>query len=83
MYLFITIETFIRNKTSLNGTSVKSIVEFLLLIIGPYAISFFLKTNKGDFLSDENKLEIEQQLKEFEEITKGTMEITNEQQTRV
>lgn len=66
MYMFITIETFIRNKNSLNATSVKSIVEFLLLIIGPYAISFFIKTNKGDFLSDENKQEIEQKLNEFE-----------------
>lgn len=66
MYLFITIETFIRNKNSLNGSSVKSVVEFLLLIISPYAISIFLKTNKGDFLSDENKQEIKQKLEEFE-----------------
>ena len=65
MYLFITIETFIRNKNSLNGDSVKSIIEFLLLIISPYAISFFLKTNKGDFLLDENKKEIEQKLANF------------------
>ena len=66
MYLFITIETFIRNKNSLNTTSVKSIVEFLLLLISPYAISFFIKTNKGDFLSDENKKEIKQIYEEFE-----------------
>ena len=77
MYLFITVETFIRNKNSLDGSSVKSIIEFLLLIIGPYAISFFLKTNKGDFLSDENKKEIEQKLADF------TIETTNQNKVKL
>lgn len=59
MYLFITIETFITNKSSLTGSSFKEILEFLLIIIGPYAISLFLKVNKKGFLTDENKKEIE------------------------
>lgn len=58
MYLFITIETFITNKSSLTGSSFKDILEFLLIIIGPYAISLFLKVNREDFLTEENKTEI-------------------------
>lgn len=61
MYLFITIETFITNKESLTGPSFQHIVEFLLIIIGPYAISLFLKINKDDFLTDNNKTEIEKE----------------------
>lgn len=59
MYLIITIETFVTNKSSLTGSSFKDILEFLLIIIGPYAISLFLKVNKEDFLTVENKTEIE------------------------
>lgn len=58
MYLFITIETFITNQKSLTGTSFDKLLEFLLIIIGPYAISFFLKGNNNDFLTDENKEDI-------------------------
>lgn len=56
MYLFITIETFITNRKS--GSNLQSIVEVLLLIIGPYAISLFLKVSKENFLTEENKREI-------------------------
>lgn len=65
MYLFITIETFITNKSSLTGSSFKDILEFLLIIIGPYAISLFLKVNKEDFLTEENKTEIKNEYTYF------------------
>lgn len=57
MYLFITIETLITYPKSLDG-SFQDIVGFLLLIIGPYAISLFFKSNQENFLSEENKREI-------------------------
>lgn len=59
MYLFITIETFITNQSSLTGSGFKDILEFLLIIIGPYAITLVLKSSKDDFLTEENKTEIE------------------------
>lgn len=59
MYLFITIETLIDNQSSLTGSDFKDILELVLVIIGPYAVSLFLKANKEEFLSDKNKLEIE------------------------
>lgn len=58
MYLIITTETFITNKTALTGPNFQQILEFSLIIIGPYAISFFLKANKDDFLTEENKRDI-------------------------
>lgn len=63
IYLFITIETFITNKKS--GSNLQSMVEVLLLIIGPYAISLFLKVSKENFLTDENKREIRCAYDEF------------------
>lgn len=65
MYLFITIETFITNQPSLTGTTFKDMLEFLLIIIGPYAIALFLKANKDDFLTDGNKAEIEKKYRAF------------------
>lgn len=59
MYLFIAIETFITNRKSFTGATVPYIVETLLLIIGPYAISLFLRVYKENFLTDENKIEIQ------------------------
>lgn len=59
MYLFITIETLIDNQSSLTGSDFKDILELVLVVIGPYAVSLFLKANKEEFLSDKNKLEIE------------------------
>lgn len=73
MYLFITIETFITNQTSLTGTTFKDMLEFLLIIIGPYAIALFLKANKDDFLTDDNKVEIEKKYRAF--LNNGLREI--------
>lgn len=61
MYLFITIETLITYPKSLDG-SFQNIVGFLLLIIGPYAISLFFKANQENFLTNENKFEIKKSL---------------------
>lgn len=58
MYLFITIETFITNTKALTGPNFQQILQFFLIIIGPYAISLFLKANKDDFLTEENKRDI-------------------------
>lgn len=65
MYLFITIETFITNQSSLTGSGFKDILEFLLIIIGPYAITLVLKSSKDNFLTEENKTEIEKEHKNF------------------
>lgn len=65
MYLFIIIETFITNRTSLTGTTFKDLLEFLLIIVGPYAISLFLKPNKENFLTNDNKAEIDEKYKLF------------------
>lgn len=59
MYLFITIETFITNQPSLTGETFNNMLEFLFIIIGPYAISLFMKASNEDFLTDDNKAEIE------------------------
>lgn len=59
MYLFITIETFITNQSSLTGSGFKDILEFLLIIIGPYAITLVLKSSKDNSLTKENETEIE------------------------
>lgn len=60
MYIFITFTTFILNAKSLTGSDFKDILQFLLIIIGPYAIIFFLKANKSDFLTEENKRQIQE-----------------------
>lgn len=64
MYLFITIETFITNQSSLTGSGFKDILEFLLIIIGPYAITLVLKS-KDNFLTEENRTEIKKAHKNF------------------
>lgn len=85
MYLFITIETFITNKSSLTGSSFKDMLEFLLIIIGPYAISLFLKVNKEDFLTEENKTEIKHEYDYYimsdKKVDNKTKEKTQERST--
>lgn len=85
MYLFITIETFITNKSSLTGSSFKDILEFLLIIIGPYAISLFLKVNREDFLTEENKTEIKHEYDYYimsdKKVDNKTKEKTQERST--
>lgn len=68
MYLFITIETLIDNQSSLTGSDFKDILELVLVVIGPYAVSLFLKANKEEFLSDKNKHEIERLYVSYTEI---------------
>ena len=60
MYLIITVETFIREPTSLTGSDseFEKILHFLFFTIGPYAVSFFLKFGKKGYLSEDNKNEI-------------------------
>lgn len=70
MYLIITTETFITNKTALTGPNFQQILEFSLIIIGPYAISFFLKANKDDFLTEENKRDIKRAFMLFNQSVK-------------
>lgn len=65
LYLIITTETFITNKTALTGPNFQQILEFNLIIIGPYAISFFLKATKDDFLIEENKRDIKDAFMRF------------------
>lgn len=42
----------------MNAPHFRDIFSIILVIIGPYAISFFLKGNKHNFLNTENKSEI-------------------------
>lgn len=49
----------------MTGTTFKDMLEFLLIIIGPYAISLFLKASNEDFLTDDNKAEIEKKYRAF------------------
>lgn len=58
MYLTITIETYLTNTQSLTGPNFKDMMEFMLIIIGPYVISVFFKASKDDFLTEENESEI-------------------------
>lgn len=58
MYLFIALETLISNRKSFTGSNLPYVIESLLLVISPYAISLFLKGSQENFLTDENKSEI-------------------------
>lgn len=69
-------ETFKQNQESLTGSSFDYILEFLLLILGPYAISVFLKTDKGNFLSDEDKDEIKTAFNSFKNASKESSKTT-------
>lgn len=74
MYLIITMETYLTNTQSLTGTNFKDMMEFMLIIIGPYAISVFLKANKDDFLTEENKSEIKTAYNAYKGYHKGCSE---------
>ena len=58
LYLIITLIMFTKNREALIGTNFKDNLEVLFFIIGPYAVTFVLKTYKGDYLSEQNKNEI-------------------------
>ena len=75
MYLFITIETFLQNKSTFTGASFSHLLGVLILVFGPYAASFFLKTDKGYVLSDENRDEIRQAFIAFEQMNQREVEI--------
>lgn len=74
MYLIITIETYLTNTQSLTGTNFKDMMEFMLIIIGPYAISVFLKANKDNFLTEENKSEIKTAYNAYKGYNTGSSE---------
>lgn len=78
IYIFIMVQTFIHYKDSLTGSSFDHILEFLLILVGPYAITIFLKTKTGNFLSDKNKDEIK---KEFDNYPKEQHEKSSKTQT--
>lgn len=67
MFFLIVLETFIDNKSSITGTNFSYIMELIIILIGPYAISLFLKGNEDNFLSNENKEEIEKLYESYNE----------------
>lgn len=69
MFLLIVFETFLDNKTLITGTNYKDIMELIIIFIGPYAISLFLKANEDYFLSNKNKDEIKKLYKSYNETT--------------
>lgn len=58
VYFVIIVNSFLLDRKSMNAPHCRDILSIILVIIGPYAISFFLKGNKHNFLNTENKSEI-------------------------
>lgn len=58
VYFVIIVKSFLFDRKSMNAPHFRDIFSIILVIIGPYAISFFFKGNKHNFLNTENKSEI-------------------------
>lgn len=58
MYFIIIVNSFLFDRKSMNAPHFRDIFSIILVIIGPYAISFFLKGNNHNFLNTVNKSEI-------------------------
>lgn len=58
VYFVIIVNSFLFDRKSMNAPHFRDIFSIILVIIGPYAISFLLKGNKHNFLNTENKSEI-------------------------
>lgn len=58
VYFVIIVNSFLFDRKSMDAPHFRDIFSIILVIIGPYAISFFLKGNKHNFLNIENKSEI-------------------------
>lgn len=58
VYFVIIVNSFLLDRKSMNAPHCRDILSIMLVIIGPYAISFFLKGNKHNFLNTENISEI-------------------------
>lgn len=58
VYFVIIVNSFLFDRKSMNAPHFRDIFSIILVIIGPYAISFFLKGNKHNFLNIENRSEI-------------------------
>lgn len=58
VYFVIIVNGFLFDRKSMNAPHFRDIFSIILVIIGPYAISFFLKGNKHNFLNTENKSDI-------------------------
>lgn len=80
VYLLIVLQILDDDQLALSGYDIKDIIEVTLASIGPYAISFFLKGNNENFLSDENKLEIKREYDRYR--TQSTTAI-NEQSSEM
>lgn len=66
MFVLIVLGTFQANKNSITGTNFKDVMELIIVFIGPYAISLFLKASEINYLTYRNKLEIEKSYKSFD-----------------
>lgn len=64
-YLYFTIEILRGAQLSINGYNVKDIVELVLVAVGPYAISLFMKAKNDNFLTFVDKQEIETEYKSY------------------
>lgn len=80
VYLLIVLQILDDDQLALSGYDIKDIIEVILVSIGPYAISFFLKGNNDNFLSDKNKLEIKREYNRY--INQSTTAI-NEQSSEM
>lgn len=74
MFVLIVLGTFKANKNSITGTNFKDVMELIIIFIGPYAISLFLKASEINYLTNKNKLEIEKSYKSFDR-TKPTTNV--------
>lgn len=66
MFVLIVLGTFKANKNSITATDFKDVMELIIVFIGPYAISLFLKASEINYLTNKNKLEIEKSFKLFD-----------------
>lgn len=76
MFVLIVLGTFKANKNSITGTNFKDVMELIIIFIGPYAISLFLKASEINYLTNKNKLEIEKSFKSFDR-TKPTTNVAS------
>lgn len=63
IYFVITVFTFILYKKAIEAPNFRDVFSIVLLIIGPYAISIFMKANEKSYLNEENISEITEAFK--------------------
>lgn len=82
VYFVITAFTFILYKKATDAPNFHDVFGIVLLIIGPYAISIFMKTNEKSYLNEENKSEITKAFNSYESTERNSRTNDASQQRR-